>query len=291
MRAALQSHITRRAVHYASNPAVRSWDVVNEVINDGSSPQLRQSFWTANYPGQLRAGRVHFARAADPDAQLCINDYNVEGSPMQSGSKAQRLFQLIQTELAAGTPDHLRRACRATSSWTSLPNLQQSLAQWATLGIDDPDHRAGHPHPAARHHAAVPDPGVELRQRRRRLPGGRGLRRHHDLGHRRRALVAAEQLLPRGRAAAVELLVPEEAGVRRDRQRVRPESGRQPGADAPTNLAASGVTSSGATLTWDRVDRQRRRHRATTYCAHRAPAAAPSPGRDGDRYHRSPIPA
>jgi endo-1,4-beta-xylanase len=132
MRTALQGHINTVVGRYANS--VQSWDVVNEVINDGSSPQLRQSFWTSNYPGNFVRDAFTFARAADPDAQLCINDYNVEGSPMQAGSKAQRLFQLIQTELAAGTPI----TCVGLQSHFivgQLPNLQQTLAQWATLGI------------------------------------------------------------------------------------------------------------------------------------------------------------
>jgi endo-1,4-beta-xylanase len=134
MRTALQNHINNVMGHYASNPAVRSWDVVNEVINDGSSPQLRQDFWTANYPGDFVRDAFTFARAADPDAMLCINDYSVEGSPMQAGTKAQRLFQLVQSEKAAGAPID----CVGLQSHFivgQIPNLQQSLAQWASLGV------------------------------------------------------------------------------------------------------------------------------------------------------------
>ncbi len=135
MRTALQSHINGVMGRYASNPVVRSWDVVNEVINDGGSPQLRQSFWTSNYPGNFVRDAFTFARAADPDATLCINDYGVEGNPDQAGSKANRLFQLVQTEKAAGTPID----CVGLQSHFivgQLPgNLQQNLARWASLGV------------------------------------------------------------------------------------------------------------------------------------------------------------
>jgi endo-1,4-beta-xylanase len=134
LRSALQNHISTVMGHYANNAAVRSWDVVNEVINDGSSPQLRQSFWTANYPGNFVRDAFTFARAADPDAMLCINDYSVEGSPDQAGSKAQRLFQLVQTEKAAGTPID----CVGLQSHFivgQIPNLQQNIARWASLGV------------------------------------------------------------------------------------------------------------------------------------------------------------
>jgi endo-1,4-beta-xylanase len=131
---ALQRHISNVVGHYANNAAVRSWDVVNEVINDGGSPQLRQDFWTQNYPGDFVHDAFTFARAADPDAMLCINDYGVEGSPDTSGSKSQRLFQLVQSEKAMGTPID----CVGLQSHFivgQIPNLQQSIARYASLGV------------------------------------------------------------------------------------------------------------------------------------------------------------
>ena len=134
MRDLLRSHINGVMGHYASNPAVTSWDVVNEVINDNSSPQLRQSFWTSNYPGNFVRDAFTFARAADPNAELCINDYSVEGDPTQAGTKANRLFQLVQTEKAAGTPID----CVGLQSHFivgQIPNLATSFARWASLGV------------------------------------------------------------------------------------------------------------------------------------------------------------
>jgi endo-1,4-beta-xylanase len=134
LRNALQNHISTVVGHYASNPAVRSWDVVNEVVNDSSSPQLRQDFWTQNYPGDFVHDAFTFARAADPDALLCINDYGVEGSPDTAGSKAQRLFQLVQAEKAMGTPID----CVGLQSHFivgQIPDLAQSIARYASLGV------------------------------------------------------------------------------------------------------------------------------------------------------------
>jgi endo-1,4-beta-xylanase len=134
LRNALQNHISTVVGRYANNAAVRSWDVVNEVINDGSSPQLRQSFWTQNYPGDFVRDAFMFARAADPDATLCINDYGVEGSPDTAGSKSQRLFQLVQSEKAMGTPID----CVGLQSHFivgQIPDLQQSIARYASLGV------------------------------------------------------------------------------------------------------------------------------------------------------------
>jgi len=134
LRSALQNHIMTVMGRYANNSAVRSWDVVNEVINDSSSPQLRQSFWTQNYPGDFVRDAFTFARAADPDATLCINDYGVEGSPDAAGSKSQRFFQLVQTEKAMGTPID----CVGLQSHFivgQIPDLQQSMTRYASLGV------------------------------------------------------------------------------------------------------------------------------------------------------------
>jgi endo-1,4-beta-xylanase len=134
LRNALQNHIATVVGHYANNPVVKSWDVVNEVVNDSSSPQLRQDFWTQNYPGDFVHDAFTFARAADPDATLCINDYGVEGSPDVAGSKSQRLFQLVQSEKAMGTPID----CVGLQSHFivgQIPDLQTSIARYASLGV------------------------------------------------------------------------------------------------------------------------------------------------------------
>jgi endo-1,4-beta-xylanase len=134
LKSALQNHIMTVMGRYANNSAVKSWDVVNEAINDNSSPQLRQDFWTQNYPGDFIHDAFTFARAADPDATLCINDYNVEGSPDSAGSKSQRLFQLVQSEKAMGTPID----CVGLQSHFivgQIPDLQTSMARYASLGV------------------------------------------------------------------------------------------------------------------------------------------------------------
>ena len=249
MRNALQNHISTVVGHYASNPTVRSWDVVNEVINDGSSPQLRQSFWTQNYPGNFVRDAFTFARAADPDADLCINDYNVEGSPTQSGSKAQRLFQLIQTELAAGTPI----TCVGLQSHFivgQLPNLQQTLAQWAGLGIKvritELDIRIPLPgttqqfQTQASNYASVVDACQAVAACAGITIWG------IDDGHS----WLPNSCCPEGVPLLWNSSYQKKPAYDATANAFGPSSGDTQAPTAPTNLAASGVTSSGATLTW-----------------------------------------
>ena len=72
MRTAMQDHITTVVGRYASNPVVQSWDVVNEIFNEDGT--RRASFWQNTLGDGYVADAFRFARAADPDARLCIND-------------------------------------------------------------------------------------------------------------------------------------------------------------------------------------------------------------------------
>ena len=99
MRAEMQEHITALVGRYANNPAVVSWDVVNEAIGDGTG-QLRTSPWFNTLGEGYIADAFRFARAADPNADLCINDYSIEGM----NQKSNRLFTLVQSLLQQQVP-------------------------------------------------------------------------------------------------------------------------------------------------------------------------------------------
>lgn len=92
----LKEHIEKVAGHFKGQ--VLGWDVVNEALNDG--------------PGTFRDGPAHkaigddfiekafeFAHAADPDAQLYYNDYNIE-----QDYKRPKLFALLKQLKEHNTP-------------------------------------------------------------------------------------------------------------------------------------------------------------------------------------------
>jgi endo-1,4-beta-xylanase len=91
----LKTHIETIAKHFKGN--VKGWDVVNEAINDGPEPYLR------NTPARRAIGddyvlkAFEFAHQADPDAELYYNDYGIE-----LGSKRDRALRLIRQIKAAG---------------------------------------------------------------------------------------------------------------------------------------------------------------------------------------------
>jgi endo-1,4-beta-xylanase len=96
VQAAMEAHITTEATHYKGK--VYSWDVVNEPLNsDGTVNQ--DVFYNAMGVGYI-ADALRTAHAADPNAKLYINDYNIEGS----GAKADGMYSLAQSLLAEGAP-------------------------------------------------------------------------------------------------------------------------------------------------------------------------------------------
>jgi len=84
---ALKRSITGIVTHYAGK--IKAWDVVNEAISDNNG-NLRTSsnsaagnglFYWADYLGRNYALKAfQYAKAADPNALLFINDYNLEYS-------------------------------------------------------------------------------------------------------------------------------------------------------------------------------------------------------------------
>lgn len=79
---------------------VVSWDVVNEPVTDEGS-ELRDCHWSRmlGLDGyMIRA--FHKARAADPNAVLFLNDYNLENTPR----KGATFLKLVERLMKAGAP-------------------------------------------------------------------------------------------------------------------------------------------------------------------------------------------
>lgn len=98
----IDEHVTTIVEHYKGRIDV--WDVVNEVFNDDGT--LRDSRWlqiVGDYDGDgdkydYIEQAFKSAAAADPDAKLVINDYNLEWSY----AKTQGVFDLVKSMLEDG---------------------------------------------------------------------------------------------------------------------------------------------------------------------------------------------
>jgi GH35 family endo-1,4-beta-xylanase len=84
----MRTHIKAVAGRYRGK--VASWDVVNEVLDDGE-PYFRESHWQTLAGPEFIAEAFKIAHEADPDALLVYNDYNVE-----LPKKREKLLRLIR---------------------------------------------------------------------------------------------------------------------------------------------------------------------------------------------------
>jgi endo-1,4-beta-xylanase len=93
---AMESHITTEVSHYKGQ--IYAWDVVNEPFN-GDGSLVSDPFYKAMGSGYI-ADALRTAHAADPGAQLYLNDYNIEGE----NAKSNAMYSLVQSLLAQGVP-------------------------------------------------------------------------------------------------------------------------------------------------------------------------------------------
>jgi endo-1,4-beta-xylanase len=77
----LHDHITTILTRYKGR--INGYDVVNEALNDDGS--MRKSKWYEIIGEDYIEKAFEFARAADPDAELYYNDYNIENPVKRTG--------------------------------------------------------------------------------------------------------------------------------------------------------------------------------------------------------------
>lgn len=96
--ARMRTHIVTLAGRYAGR--VQSWDVVNEAISDGAD-YLRSSEWLKTIGEDFIAEAFRAAAAADPQAKLYYNDYNIE-----QAAKREKTLRLVRDLKRQGVPIH-----------------------------------------------------------------------------------------------------------------------------------------------------------------------------------------
>lgn len=91
----LMTHIETVVGRYKGR--IPSWDVVNEALSDdGPRVGLRDSVWAANLGEYYIDLAFHTARAADPAAQLVINDYGLEAATAKSSARRRAMLDLLR---------------------------------------------------------------------------------------------------------------------------------------------------------------------------------------------------
>src|SRR4051795_7586053 len=94
LRNAMVNHITNVVTHYQGK--IYAWDVVNEAYADSGGARRDSNLQRTGNDWTEVAFRT--ARAADPAAKLCYNDYNTDGQ----NTKSNAVFAMVQDFKARG---------------------------------------------------------------------------------------------------------------------------------------------------------------------------------------------
>ncbi|MCY1136482.1 endo-1,4-beta-xylanase [Actinoplanes sp. Pm04-4] len=128
LRNAAINHVTQVAGHYKGK--IYAWDVVNEAFADGGSGGRRDSNLQRTGNDWIEAA-FRAARAADPAAKLCYNDYNTDGI----NAKSTGIYTMVRDFKARGVPID----CVGFQSHLGTgidSSYQANLQRFADLGVD-----------------------------------------------------------------------------------------------------------------------------------------------------------
>ncbi|AKH83023.1 endo-1,4-beta-xylanase [Streptomyces sp. CNQ-509] len=129
VRTAMENHVTQVAGHYAGD--IDAWDVVNEPFNEDGT--FRNSPFYNAMGTDFVAHALRAAKAADPGAKLCINDYNIEGV----NAKSTAMYNLVRDLKAQGVPIDCVGIQGHLAIQYGFPNdLRQNMQRFADLGVD-----------------------------------------------------------------------------------------------------------------------------------------------------------
>ncbi|MFI8190728.1 endo-1,4-beta-xylanase [Streptomyces sp. NPDC085946] len=128
LSAVLNDHIDTEVGRYKGRLA--AWDVVNEPFEEDGT--YRRTLWYDTLGPDYIAQALTRARAADPGADLYINDYNVEGV----NAKSTALYDLVKSLKERGVPvDGV--GLQAHLIVGQVPStVRQNIQRFADLGVD-----------------------------------------------------------------------------------------------------------------------------------------------------------
>jgi endo-1,4-beta-xylanase len=130
LRTVMNNHINGVMGRYRGQ--IYAWDVVNEAFADGST-QLRSSVFRNVLGTGFIEEAFRAARAADPAARLCYNDYNIED---WNAAKTQGTYNMVRDFRSRGVPIDCVGFQAHFGSGGPPSTFQTTLSNFAALGVD-----------------------------------------------------------------------------------------------------------------------------------------------------------
>ncbi|WP_219822012.1 endo-1,4-beta-xylanase, partial [Streptomyces sp. Ru71] len=131
LRQAMIDHINGVMAHYKGK--IAQWDVVNEAYADDGSGGRRDSNLQRTGNDWIEVA-FRTARAADPAAKLCYNDYNIEN---WTWAKTQGVYNMVRDFKQRGVPiDCVGFQSHFNSGSPYNSNFRTTLQNFAALGVD-----------------------------------------------------------------------------------------------------------------------------------------------------------
>ncbi|WP_405393874.1 endo-1,4-beta-xylanase [Microbispora hainanensis] len=130
LRQAMINHINGVMAHYKGK--IPYWDVVNEAFDDNTGGRRDSNLQRTGNDWIEVAFRT--ARAADPDAKLCYNDYNIDN---WTWAKTQGVYNMVRDFKSRGVPIDcvgLQGHFNSGSAYNS--NFRTTISSFAALGVD-----------------------------------------------------------------------------------------------------------------------------------------------------------
>ena len=135
----LHQHITTEVSRYKGK--IWQWDVANELFaNSWDTAQAdglnANDFWISHLGSSIVADAFRWAHAADPNALLCYNDFNIAGED-GTNVKFQNVYNFVQNLRAQGVPISCvgEQGHLDTQYGFSGQLMQQDLQSYASLGV------------------------------------------------------------------------------------------------------------------------------------------------------------
>jgi endo-1,4-beta-xylanase len=129
LRSAMTNHINQVMGHWRGQ--IYAWDVVNEAFEENGT--RRQSVFEQKLGDGYIEEAFRTARAADPNAKLCYNDYNTDGQ----NAKSNGVYAMVSDFKSRGVPIDCVGFQSHFNAQSPVPSdYRANLQRFADLGVD-----------------------------------------------------------------------------------------------------------------------------------------------------------